>query len=188
KISNQIKIVVPGTIDYSARNYKDLSVFLCSEFFNDVEIVFLGKIKNLSMISNLVQKGSKVEFVYQKNGFTSEEYEYHLSQADLAILPLKRHVFQSTTYEIQGKTLMSGSINDVSRFSIPFFYYEKISIPEAFKKVSISYKNGKHLNDLLQDAILNKSYLDLRNNYESLFDEQNYITKGQKLLNKLLSN
>jgi hypothetical protein len=97
-------------------------------------------------------------------------------------------MYQATTYEFQGKTCLSGSINDVIRFGIPFLYKDEVTIPEVLKGVSNSYKDGKNLAALITTITDSDTYQLWKSNYIFLNETQSYITKGKILLNEMERN
>jgi hypothetical protein len=188
-ISNQekIRIVIPGTVENKTRNYTDVIDFLKLNILNahQYEIILLGMVKEISILEKIKKYSRAVKITYNLSGFDQVEYETHLKEAHLAVLPLNKYMPQSTTYEIQGKTCLSGSINDVCRFGLPFLYNESADIPEILKIVSESYKNGAELHSKIQSWISNDIYNQYKTHYHDLYPTERYEEKGKKILSQL---
>jgi hypothetical protein len=183
----KIRIVIPGTVENKTRNYTDIIDFLK---FNEIstnqyEIILLGMVKEISILEKIKKYSGEVKITYNLSGFDQVEYETHLKEAHLAVLPLNKYMPQSTTYEIQGKTCLSGSINDVCRFGLPFFYNDSADIPQALKIVSESYKNGSELYSKIQNWFSNDFYNQYKTHYHDLLPSERYEEKGKKILSQL---
>jgi hypothetical protein len=188
-VLDTIKIVVPGTVESKTRNYNDLIEMLEYIPYKDrIELVLLGKVANHILLKKILKKAKSAKIIYNVDGFSPKEYDLHLKSANLAVLPLRKFMYQGTTYELQGQTCLSGSINDVMRFGLPFLYNSEVAIPEVLKSVSEPYRDSKNLASLVMTLMDKKKYHKWVDNYLELNKTQNYTLKGKLLLIELEKN
>lgn len=185
----EIKIIVPGTLEAKSRNYYWIEELLkIRELNTKIIITLLGKLKEAKIVNKLIalNHDEQIQIVFKKEGFSLSEYDEILRNADFAILPLRKYMYQGNTYEIVGKTCVSGSFNDVVRFGIPFLIPEDIKIPEFLEKVSEKFKTKSDFRKLVLSWVNNRTFLDHRSRYGLFSKTQGYSVKGAELLNNLI--
>ena len=189
-LSGEVRIVVPGTIENKTRDYKIVAQIVGKLNAGiRVTLVLLGKVKDKRILQMLCQSVPVSVIIEHKvGGFSQHEYDEELRKATLAILPLRTHMRQGSVYEVQGRTCLSGSINDVTRFGIPFLYPEQVPIPEVLHAVSLSVTKEFDINSLLLGKAAESPLEVLVQNFKELLPVLNYPNVGIRILQRLKEN
>jgi hypothetical protein len=176
-------IVIPATIDHKTRDYSDI-VYLVKNLNIVCEITLLGMVKERSILDKILRYANKcISIRYSLEGYTTQEYEDSLSTADLVILPLKKFMQQGIGYEMNGLTNLSGSINDTTRFIVPFLYSFRAIIPKDISGLCKVYHSPEELSYLVHQSITNPfltPYI-----YDEIKEKHSYTIKGKTLLERL---
>ena len=187
---HKVSIIVPGTIENKTRNY-NMVIDLIKEVRQDMEIelILLGKIKNIRLVNSISSSlPHNIKLIFKIEGYSQKEYDAILENATFAILPLKKYMRQGSTFEIQGKTCISGSINDVTKFGIPFLYPKEVTIPTALQKVGIPFDKFFDINTMFLPDNGRKKYQVVKDNYNELIPFLEYKRSGIMILEKLIKS
>lgn len=151
--SDTIKIVIPGTVSQSRRDY--YSFFEKLKHFRDIEvnykIILLGKaagkeLKNLKLISSQLPQFITVQYFEDK--ISQKEFDDWMMKADVLYCPIQKETEFFSIKEIYGKTKISGNIGDAIKYAKPaifpesyasdlkFIIREKADLQTQFSEVS----------------------------------------------------
>lgn len=158
-----LNIVIPGTVNYKSRDY-----FMVLEALNllqdkierKVNIYLLGRVSGSEgyTIRNAFEKLKHFK-VYTFSDEVHQTYFHEImSKADFFILPIKKTMQYELTEELQGKTCISGNINDMLSYAKPSLNPDFYELEDEYRRLSQSYTSSVHLADILMDWINNDSY------------------------------
>lgn len=144
-----LRIVVPGTVDESRRDY--MSVFELAQAAGDVHITLLGGpvggygrmvIDKASSYPNITTFDALVD---------QEEFEQRLSAAHFVWVPSVQESFsQAGVREIYGLTKSSGSLFDAIRHAKPLILPSHLHVPETLKKIAFRYNGISEILSLIR--------------------------------------
>ncbi|MCO6493520.1 MAG: glycosyltransferase [Phaeodactylibacter sp.] len=119
-----IRIVVPGTVTGSRRDY---GLLVCAfeeavpRFSRPAELVLLGRLdsgnQDLEKLRRL--QGEFFRLITFESWVPQAIYDDHMQQADFLVLPYKLYRRFGIVREYLGKSANSGGINDMVRFGLP---------------------------------------------------------------------
>ncbi|WDF45514.1 hypothetical protein PQ459_11465 [Chryseobacterium sp. KACC 21268] len=122
-----IKIVVPGAVSQSRRDY--YSFFEKLKNFEDInlnyEIIFLGKasgeeLERLNQISTEIPQFVKIQYFEEK--LKQEEFNKCMMKSDVLYCPIQTETESFSVKEIYGKTKISGNIGDAIKYGKPAIF------------------------------------------------------------------
>ncbi len=123
-------LVIPGSVRQSHRDYilvYEALKMVYPHLNKNIRISLLGPADNayahrvLDLFLSL--DSSYFSIKYYKNPIPYNEYNRLLTQANLALLPLKKSVSHRGGKELQGRTTWAGTLTDVIRFQMPSLIY-----------------------------------------------------------------
>lgn len=125
--SDTIKIVIPGTVSQSRRDYYSFFERL-KQFRNtgiNYQIILLGKasgkeLENLKLISD--QLPQFVTIQYFENKILQKEFDDYMIKADVLYCPIQNKNDFLSIPEIYGKTKISGNIGDAIKYAKPAIF------------------------------------------------------------------
>lgn len=122
-----IKIVIPGTVSQSRRDYD--SVLYKLKNFKDIginyEIIFLGKAsgKELEKLKSIVDKLPQfIKIQYFECKISQKEFDHYMTKTDLLYCPVQSKTDFFSIAEIYGKTKISGNIGDAIKYVKPAIF------------------------------------------------------------------
>ncbi|WP_374444435.1 hypothetical protein [Epilithonimonas sp.] len=127
--SDPLKIVIPGTVSQSRRDY--YSFFERLKQFRDIginyEIILLGKasgkeLENLKLISDKLPQFIKIQ--YFQNKISQKEFDDYMIKANVLYCPIQNKTEFFSIPEIYGKTKISGNIGDAIKYAKPAIFPE----------------------------------------------------------------
>lgn len=127
--SDTIKIVIPGIVSQSRRDY--YSFFERLKQFRDLgidyEIILLGKasgkeLKNIKSILDKIPQFIKIQ--YFENKISQKEFDDYMMKADVLYCPIQNKTEFFSIPEIYGKTKISGNIGDAIKYAKPAIFPE----------------------------------------------------------------
>ena len=116
KSSQNLRIVVPGTVDQSRRDYQLIIAELQKCHPNqDLEICFLGKasfvwVKRFEVLKTEISP--KINLLYFDEKVAPDVFAYHMQKADFLWCPIKEKTIFMGVVEHYGATKYSGNIGD----------------------------------------------------------------------------
>ncbi len=159
-----IRIVIPGTVSQSRRDY--YSFFEKLKKFENMgityEIVFLGKAsgKELAKLKSIVDDFPQfVKIQYFEQKIPQKQFDYWMKKADVLYCPIQNKTEFFSITEIYGKTKISGNIGDATKYGksaifpvtyesdLEFIIKEKKDLQSQFSEVR-SKKNDFQLYSL----------------------------------------
>jgi len=180
--SETIKIVIPGAVSQSRRDYDSFFEKLM-EFENigiDYEVVFLGKasgkeLKKLNQILNKLPQFIKIQYFEEK--IKQNIFDDWMKKADVLYCPIQRKTEFFSVEEIYGKTKVSGNIGDAIKYGKPaifpstypsdlkFIVKEKLDLQAQFTEVKNQKFDFKSYSvevvakkiSILVEALINKN-------------------------------
>lgn len=169
KVTDEIKITIPGTIDIRRRDYRivlNAFMMLSSRLNQNITLTLLGRPKNnygreiIAEFRKLQNKKLKVITFNQK--VPMEEYNFHLKQTDFFILPIKIDTKYTIYRERYGYTKISGSINDMIIAGKPALINADYPLNDKLEQISEEFYNEVDLYNTLISWINEKTYLRLQ--------------------------
>lgn len=151
--SDTLKIVIPGTVSQSRRDYD--SFFERLKQFRDIgvnyNIILLGKaagkeLKNIKLISDKLPQFITIQ--YFENKINQDIFDDWMMKADVLYCPIQKETEFFSIKEIYGKTKISGNIGDAIKYAKPaifpesyasdlkFIIKEKTDLQTQFSEVS----------------------------------------------------
>lgn len=151
--SDTVKVVIPGTVSQSRRDYD--SFFERLKQFRDIgvnyKIILLGKaagkeLKNIKLIS--AQLPQFITIQYFENKINQDIFDDWMMKADVLYCPIQKETEFFSIKEIYGKTKISGNIGDAIKYAKPaifpetyesdlkFIIKEKTDLQTQFSEVS----------------------------------------------------
>ncbi len=125
--SDTIKIVIPGTVSQSRRDY--YSFFEKLKQFRDIgvnyKIILLGKaagkeLKNIKLISDKLPQFITIQ--YFENKINQDIFDDWMMKADVLYCPIQKETEFFSIKEIYGKTKISGNIGDAIKYAKPAIF------------------------------------------------------------------
>lgn len=122
-----IRIVVPGTVSQSRRDYNTF-LYKLKNFDNTevhYEIIFLGKAsgKELEKLKSIIDKLPqfiKIQFFEHK--IHQQQFDEWMRKSDVLYCPIQNETEFLSVKEIYGKTKISGNIGDAIRYAKPAIF------------------------------------------------------------------
>lgn len=165
----RIKIIVPGTLNTRARDYRPMLEALgrlrSVKGLPDVDIIFLGRPtgRNGNILAKRFRDLSKSNFtvrIYHEE-LSFSEYEAQLLDSDFMILPLRRKSCYFSSSERLNETYFSGTVYDMVKAAKPALMPMGSPLPPGIDELTKRYSDAVELYDILLDWIKNKSYQNL---------------------------
>ncbi|MEP7257121.1 MAG: hypothetical protein ABI687_02010 [Flavitalea sp.] len=156
-ISGPIRMVIPGTIDKSRRDYKQVFELLnlAERIDLPIEAVLLGEAfgeygkEIIQQAKNWPRGCTSVK--YYLSTVDQAEFDREMRSAQVALIPsVVESISPYGVKEIYGATKSSGSIGDVIRHARPFILPERLALPEAMEAGSFRYEKLEDIIDLLK--------------------------------------
>lgn len=127
--SETIKIVIPGAVSQSRRDYDSFFEKLL-KFRNigiNYKIIFLGKasgkeLLKLNQILNELPQFIKIQFFEEK--INQNEFDNRMVKTDVLYCPIQKETEFFSIKEIYGKTKISGNIGDAIKYAKPAIFSE----------------------------------------------------------------
>jgi len=127
--SETIKIVIPGAVSQSRRDYNSFFQKLL-KFKNigiNYEIIFLGKasgkeLSKLNQILNKIPQFIKIQYFEEK--ISQNEFDDWMMKTDVLYCPIQKKTEFLSIKEIYGKTKISGNIGDAIKYGKPAIFPE----------------------------------------------------------------
>ena len=127
--SEKIKILIPGAVSQSRRDYNSFIEKLL-KFENigiNYEIIFLGKASGkelfkLNQFLNQLPQFIKIQFFEDK--VIQSEFDKWMMKADVLYCPIQKETEFFSIKEIYGKTKISGNIGDAIKYGKPAIFPE----------------------------------------------------------------
>lgn len=122
-----IRIVIPGAVSQSRRNYDSFLENL--KKFKDVginyEIIFLGKasgkeLEKLKLLSDIIPQF--IEIQYFEDKIKQSVFDNWMLKADVLYCPIQKQTEFFSIREIYGKTKISGNIGDAIKYGKPAIF------------------------------------------------------------------
>ena len=172
-----IKIVIPGAVSQSRRDY--YSLFEKLKNFKDInfkyEVIFLGKAsgKELEVLNQLRDKLSQfINIQYFDEKLKQDEFDKWMMKTDILYCPIQTETEFFSLKEIYGKTKISGNIGDAIKYGKPaifpstypsdleFIIEEKENLQSQFSQVkNLTFD----FSDYSKETIAKKLHLILEN-------------------------
>lgn len=151
--SDTLKIVIPGTVSQSRRDY--YSFFEKLKQFSDIKvnykIILLGKatgkeLQNIKLISSQLPQFISIQ--YFENKIKQGIFDDWMMKAEVLYCPIQKETEFFSIKEIYGKTKISGNIGDAIKYAKPaifpetyesdlkFIIKEKTDLQTQFSEVS----------------------------------------------------
>jgi hypothetical protein len=176
---------VPGTVNGKTRCYEDIE-YVLRNVTRKCTVFLVGAIHDTDILDRLKKNcNQNTNLVYSISGYSKVEYDQIMDQAHIAILPLSKYMKMGISYEIQGLTCLSGTINDVLGVNLPFMYPRYIRLPNDLEKVSTCYKTNQDLVDKINKLGSDDTYESMRQAYLELYDKISYPIQGKMTLDQL---
>ncbi|MPS71762.1 MAG: hypothetical protein E2590_01275 [Chryseobacterium sp.] len=180
--SDTIKIVIPGAVSQSRRDYD--SFFEKLKHFRNIginyEVIFLGKAsgKELIKLKSIIDKIPQfVKIQYFEEKINQNEFDDWMIKADVLYCPVQKETEFFSIKEIYGKTKVSGNIGDAIKYAKPaifpaaydsdleFIIVEKPDLQTQFSELrnlkfdfrSYSLENVSKKITILVDTLINKN-------------------------------
>jgi hypothetical protein len=180
-IQQPIKIVVPGTIEQSRRDYKQV-------------IGLLDAAKAIGLQLEITLSGTAKEQIQQQgiithNGTVSQpEFDRQMREAHFIFAPVVLNTISPDGVpEIYGPTKVSGNVLDIIRFAKPAFVPRHLALPTNLEPACISYGSVDeivmHLKKIIDDPAI---YAALQ--HSALESSQNYTVEKIRAANPELFN
>ena len=127
--SKTIRIVIPGAVSQSRRDYNSFFEKLL-KFKNigiNYEIIFLGKasgkeLNKLKQILNKIHQFITIQYFEEK--INQNEFDNWMMKADVLYCPIQKETEFFSIKEIYGKTKISGNIGDAIKYGKPAIFPE----------------------------------------------------------------
>lgn len=126
-LQEAIRIVIPGAVSQSRRDYN--SLFIKLEKFEAIginyEFVFLGKASGraLEQLKNVEQRlPDFISFKYFTEKIPQQEFDLEMKKADVLYCPIRQETEFFSVREIYGETKISGNIGDAIRYGKPAIF------------------------------------------------------------------
>lgn len=122
-----IKIVIPGAVSQSRRDY--YSFFKKLNNFKDIkqkyEVVFLGKasgkeLKTLKLFKDKISQFVKIQYFEKK--INQQEFDEWMKKADVLYCPIQTKTEFFSIKELYGNTKISGNIGDAIKYAKPAIF------------------------------------------------------------------
>lgn len=149
----QIKVVLPGSIDKERRRYESVLEAIPKLLGKDSRYIFsfagpiLGDYgKNVQRKLEIIKKDFPSSIIFFQEKLKPEEFKYEMETADL-VLSTSTHFFYGLgrTAEAIGKTKPTAAIHDMMTYQLPGLLPEHLKIPEKLNSSILSYTDAKDL-------------------------------------------
>jgi len=190
-ISETIRIVIPGSIDFNRRNYDE--VYLSFEkigglFKRKVELVFLGSTKS-STPNRFLNKFENIPNLQIKTFdkfINQSEFDNEMSKAHFLILPIQRMFKYKIFIEERSKTCVSGNINDMVRFAKPSLIPSYYELDKNLESSCKRYQSVEELQKLILLWVNDLEYTKLYKNIDQSIKEFQADKLGKHLIETIL--
>ena len=166
KIKKTLRIVIPGSVSNSRKNYT--AIFKALYDLNDshlrqsIKVTFLGLTdekpagKMIQKLSDDMKDHIEIEhfttFVPQRN------FNKIMKKSNFLLLPIAEKKESGAVHELYGYSTVSGCIADMVKFGKPALIPEFYPLEDSLESVCKRYSSGEQLSELLKDWIFNKSF------------------------------
>jgi len=147
--SNKLRIVIPGLIEFTRRDYLGLLDILKGVKLQNIEFIILGNIDKLDgpLVYNKIQEYKLTDCIKVYHGFIPyKEYFSVLLSADL-IMPLIHP--NNLNYEKYHQTKITAAFTMAFSFKIPLLLYKSFESLSEYKEFSFFY-DLKNLSNMLK--------------------------------------
>lgn len=169
KIKKKLRIVVPGRISTSRKNYepifKALSALNESTLKKKIKVTFLGLVNKkqaVQRISDLaMEMKDHIEIEYFPVFVPQKNFNKIMKKAHFLVLPIAKRKESGAVHESYGFSTVSGSLSDMVKFGKPALVPSFYPLDKTFDALTMRYSSDEELVNLFQDWVYNKSFQQL---------------------------
>lgn len=195
KAKEPVKIVVPGTVDLSIRNYDVLENAvkrLKPQLNLAIAIILLGfpnKAEGKQILQRLqALEDQNIKVTVFLKRLPQRIFEEYLRHADFLILPFQPFKPYGPIREIFGQTTISGSISDMISSGLPALISSNYHLHSSLLLLTHQFQTAKELARLVADWIQNKKYVAIKQRASKTLDFYTFDRAQKRLLNILLDD
>lgn len=167
RVSNRLKVVLPGSIDKYRRNYEAVITVIERFAEEKANICFsfagpaLGEY-GANVLKRLKEANEKINgiAIYFEEQPKPEQFKFEMSTADMVLSTSNYYYDGLGTREYIGKTKPTAAIHDMMSYELPGLLPSHLCIPENLKSSSISYNGSDELYSYLAQLLENPLMLD----------------------------
>jgi len=158
---NQIKLVVPGTVDVRRRDYATVFDLLeaCRQQSLPVSVVLLGGYygeAGKAVIEKCKARASQAADItsYETSVVDQPEFDRQMDEAHLLFIPSRIHtILADGVPETYGLTISSGNVSDIIRYAKPFIAPAALTLPANLESGAVRYQHVADIVRVLQQLL-----------------------------------
>lgn len=137
--SLKLKVVIPGLVEFSRRDYLGLLSILKDTTLNNIEFIILGDIDKLDgpIVYKKIQEYNLENVVHVYHGFVPYDLYFNILKTADLIMPLIHPDIEN--FEKYHTTKITAAFSMAFSFKIPLLLYSSLNKLNEFKKYSAGY-------------------------------------------------
>lgn len=164
-LSSKVKIVIPGTVDFSRKNNStvvDALSAISPDLKNRLEVVLLGRPVDQYSKEALNEWAQRLgnTLIYYTKFIPQQEFDFQLNSADIILGSINIHHNEKYYTEIYGQTKDTGIEAHATAYSKPLFVNTDYMTDPLIESAVVKYSSSQQLTELLEKVIVDKNWLD----------------------------